>query len=50
VVDPPVGAFNQCLRIVKTALSARRADPDIDVPWTGFDRRSAPVTGIAAAR
>lgn len=30
-------AFNQCLRIVKTALSARRADPDIEVPWTGFD-------------
>lgn len=30
-------AFNQCLRIVKTALSARRTDPDIKVPWTGFD-------------
>lgn len=30
-------AFNQCLRIVKTALTDRRADPSIDVPWTGFD-------------
>jgi len=30
-------AFNQCLGIVKTALTIRRADPDIDVPWTGFD-------------
>ena len=30
-------AFNQCLRIVKTGLTDRRADQDIDVPWTGFD-------------
>ncbi|MGB0963741.1 MAG: helix-turn-helix domain-containing protein, partial [Mycobacterium sp.] len=30
-------AFNQCLRIVKTSLSARRTDPGITVPWTGFD-------------
>ena len=30
-------AFNQCLRMVKTALTQRRTDPDIDVPWTGFD-------------
>ncbi len=30
-------AFNQCLRIVKTSLSARRTDPDTTVPWTGFD-------------
>ncbi|MDZ7884043.1 MAG: transposase [Mycobacterium sp.] len=30
-------AFNQCLRFVKTALSARRADPDTEVPWSGFD-------------
>jgi putative transposase len=30
-------AFNQCLRMVKTALTHRRADPAIDVPWTGFD-------------
>ncbi|MEO9201858.1 MAG: RNA-guided endonuclease TnpB family protein [Mycobacterium sp.] len=30
-------AFNQCLRIVKTALSDRRADSNTGVPWTGFD-------------
>jgi putative transposase len=30
-------AFNQCLRMVKTALTHRKTDPDIEVPWTGFD-------------
>lgn len=30
-------AFNECLRMVKTALTQRRTDPDISVPWTGFD-------------
>jgi putative transposase len=30
-------AFNQCLRIVKSALTQRHADPNADVPWTGFD-------------
>jgi putative transposase len=30
-------AFNQCLQLVKTALAHRKADPSIDVPWTGFD-------------
>jgi putative transposase len=30
-------AFNQCLRIVKTALTQRKTDPSIAVPWTGFD-------------
>ncbi|MDR3654999.1 MAG: RNA-guided endonuclease TnpB family protein [Mycobacterium sp.] len=30
-------AFNQCLWMVKTALTQRKTDPDIDVPWTGFD-------------
>src|SRR5271170_7713666 len=30
-------AFNQCLRMVKTGFTARKADPDADVPWTGFD-------------
>jgi len=30
-------AFNQCLRIVKTALTRRKTDPDTQVPWTGFD-------------
>ena len=30
-------AFNQCLRMVKTALTQRKIDPDTEVPWTGFD-------------
>ncbi|MEX3648926.1 RNA-guided endonuclease InsQ/TnpB family protein [Mycolicibacterium porcinum] len=30
-------AFNQCLRIVKSALTYRRTVPDSEVPWTGFD-------------
>ena len=30
-------AFNQCLRTVKTAINARRADLDVEIPWTGFD-------------
>jgi len=30
-------AFNQCLRMVKTALTTRKARADIGVPWTGFD-------------
>ena len=30
-------AFNECLRMVKTALDQRKADPNLDVPWTGFD-------------
>jgi putative transposase len=30
-------AFNQCLRIVKTALNQRRTNTDGEVPWTGFD-------------
>jgi putative transposase len=30
-------AFNQCLRMVKTALDQRKIDPSIEVPWTGFD-------------
>jgi putative transposase len=30
-------AFNQCLGMVKIALTQRRSDSDIDVPWTGFD-------------
>jgi len=30
-------AFNQCLCMVKSALRLRRAHPDIEVPWTGFD-------------
>ncbi|OHV06283.1 RNA-guided endonuclease InsQ/TnpB family protein [Mycobacterium talmoniae] len=30
-------AFNQCLRMVTTALSDRKTDPGVAVPWTGFD-------------
>jgi putative transposase len=30
-------AFNECLRMVKTALSHRKTDPDVEVPWSGFD-------------
>ncbi|MDT5081785.1 MAG: putative transposase, partial [Mycobacterium sp.] len=30
-------AFNQCLRIVKTALSQRKTDADVVVPWSRFD-------------
>jgi putative transposase len=30
-------AFNQCLRMVKTALTQRKTHPDTDVPWTEFD-------------
>ena len=30
-------AFNECLGMVKTALTQRTADPEGDVPWTGFD-------------
>jgi putative transposase len=30
-------AFNQCLGMVKTALTQRKTDPGLNVPWTGFD-------------
>ncbi|WP_378404233.1 RNA-guided endonuclease TnpB family protein [Rhodococcus daqingensis] len=30
-------AFNQSLRAVTTALSCRRTDPNVVVPWSGFD-------------
>lgn len=30
-------AFNECLRIVKSALTRRKADAGVEVPWTGFD-------------
>jgi putative transposase len=29
--------FNQCLGMVKTALTHRKTDPDTQVPWSGFD-------------
>src|SRR6478609_7279393 len=44
-------AFNQCLRIVKTALARRKTDPDTQVPWTGFDlinaQQSASILKVA---
>ncbi|GIH16306.1 resolvase [Rugosimonospora africana] len=30
-------AYNQSLRLVKDALTARAADPGVGVPWSGFD-------------
>jgi putative transposase len=30
-------AFNQCLRLVKCALTQRKTDAGVQVPWTGFD-------------
>jgi putative transposase len=30
-------AYNQCLRLVADALAAKRADPQVSVPWSGFD-------------
>ncbi|WP_156750804.1 RNA-guided endonuclease TnpB family protein [Mycobacterium sp. 852013-50091_SCH5140682] len=30
-------AFNQCLQFVKAALTNRKTDPSVEVPWTGFD-------------
>jgi IS605 OrfB family transposase len=30
-------AYNQCLRLLTDALTARRADPQVRVPWSGFD-------------
>src|SRR5271156_3413799 len=30
-------AFNQCLRMVKTALTQHKTDPGVEVAWTGFD-------------
>jgi putative transposase len=30
-------AYNECLRIVTDALEARKRDPRLKVPWSGFD-------------
>src|SRR6476660_9715198 len=38
-------AFNQCLGLVQTALTGRRTDQDIDVPWTAFDLINASTRG-----
>ena len=29
--------FNQCLGMVKASLTRKEANPNVDVPWTGFD-------------
>jgi putative transposase len=34
-------AFNQCLRMVKTALTQHKTDPDVKVPWSKFDQINA---------
>ena len=30
-------AYNQCLKFVTNALTARRVDPSVRVPWSGYD-------------
>ncbi len=30
-------AFNQCLRMVKIALTDHKTDASVELPWTGFD-------------
>jgi putative transposase len=30
-------AYNQCLRLVVDALAAKRVEPQVEVPWSGFD-------------
>ena len=30
-------AFNQCLRIVRDSLAAKKSDDAVKVPWSGFD-------------
>jgi putative transposase len=30
-------AYNQCLRLVVDALATKRVEPEIKVPWSGFD-------------
>jgi putative transposase len=30
-------AYNQCLRLVVDALAAKQAEPQVEVPWSGFD-------------
>ena len=29
--------YNQCLRLVTDALSVKEAEPQVQVPWSGFD-------------
>jgi putative transposase len=30
-------AYNQCLQLVTDGLAAKRVDPHVKVPWSGFD-------------
>ena len=30
-------AYNQCLGLVTDALASKRTDPQVRVPWSGFD-------------
>ena len=30
-------AYNECLRFVTDALAAKRHDPSVKVPWSGYD-------------
>ena len=30
-------AFNECHRLVTDALAAKQTDPQVKVPWSGFD-------------
>jgi putative transposase len=30
-------AYNECLRFVTNALDAKRKDPSVKVPWSGYD-------------
>ena len=30
-------AYNQCLRLVTDTLASKRTDPQVRVPWSGFD-------------
>jgi putative transposase len=40
-------AFNQCLRMAKTALTQRKTHSRVDVPWSGFDLINSPPTRTA---
>jgi putative transposase len=48
-------AFNQCLRLTLAALEAKKQDPTVHVPWSGFDQinsfnawKVGPAAGIDA--
>jgi putative transposase len=41
-------AYNQCLRFVTDALTAKRIDPWVQVPWSGYDLINALTPGRRA--